>query len=189
MKRTLWASVVVVAVIVVVVLIAGRDDGSRKDRTSEPTLGPASLQNAVYQLNGIEAGRVKLTAGKFEDAAAHVWVSLLDDVAYGDLTGDGHPEAVVVLAVNTGGSGVFHTLAVVQDIGGRPVNVASADLGDRIQLNALTIDYDAVFVDLIKHGPSDPMCCPTRRVSLVYAYDGEVLRLAEQIPPDPDIGE
>ena len=188
MKRMLWVGAAVIAAVAVAVLIVSRDEGG-KDRTSEPTLGPASLQNAVYQLDDIEAGRVKLTAGKFEDAAAHVWVTLLDEIAYGDLTGDGRPEAVVVLATNTGGSGVFHTLAVVEDVGGRPANVASADLGDRVRLNALAIDYDAVYVDLVKHGPSDPMCCPTLRVSLVYAYDGRELRLAEQIPPDLESGE
>lgn len=188
MKRTLWGSAVVVAVIVVVALIVGRDDGG-KDRTSVPVLGPQSLQNAVYQLDDIEAGRVELTAGKFEDAAGHVWVTLLDEIAYGDLTGDGHPEAVVVLATNTGGTGVFHTLAVVEDVGARPVNVGNADLGDRVRLNALTVDYDLVYVDLIKHGPSDPMCCPTRRVTLVYSFSGGELRLAEQIPPDTESGE
>ncbi len=189
MKRALWVGAVIVAVIVVVALIVGRDDGGGKDRTSEPVLGPRSLQNAVYRLDDIEAGRVEQAAGKFEDAAAHVWVTLLDEIAYGDLTGDGRPEAVVVLATNTGGTGVFHTLAVVEDVGARPVNIASADLGDRVRLNALTVDYDLVYVDLIKHGPSDPMCCPTRRVTLVYSFDGERLRLAEQIPPDTEAGE
>jgi len=188
MKRTLWVSVAVIIAVVVAVIVVRRDDG-RKDRTSQPTLGPASLQNAAYQLDDVEGGRVRLKAGKFEDASSRVWVTLLDKIGYGDLTGDGSPEAVVVLATNTGGSGVFHTLAVVKDVGARPINIASADLGDRIRLNGLAIDYDAVYVDLIKHGPSDPMCCPTMRVSLVFSLDGDVLRLAEQIPPDPEIGE
>ena len=188
MKRTLWGSAVIIAVIVVVALIVGRDDGGVEEAT-QPALSPQSLQNAVYQLDDIEAEWVELTAGKFEDAAAHVWVTLLDEIAYGDLTGDGYPEAVVVLAANTGGTGVFHTLAVVKDVDGRPVNVGNADLGDRVRLNALTVDYDAVYVDLVKHGPSDPMCCPTRRVTLVYSFDGEALKLAEQIPPDTETGE
>jgi hypothetical protein len=35
-------------------------------------------------------------------------------------------------------------------------------LGDRIQINALSIENNKIVVDMITHGPEDPMCCPTQ---------------------------
>jgi hypothetical protein len=183
MKKFTWIAVALVVVALVAVFFVRWLD---RNGVIEPggVLSRSSLQNMTYQSDDTPTGWVRLSDGKFDDPAGHVWVTLLDTIAWGDLTGSGHPGAVVVLATNTGGSGVFHSLAVVADVGGRPVNVAIAQLGDRIKLNALTIKRREIFVDMVTHAPSDPMCCPTERVLRIYTFDGKAIRLKEQIPPD-----
>jgi hypothetical protein len=188
MKRAGIFAVVLIGVVLAAIVAVRQYDRNVKDRAA-PALSRTSLKNMAYRSEDTDSGWIELTDGRFEDARAHLWVTLLDTVAWGDVDGDGHPEAAVVVATNTGGSGVFHNLAVVADVGGRPVNLAVAELGDRIKLNALTIDNEAIFVDMVTHGPGDPMCCPTRRVTRVYGYrDGE-LYLIEQIPPEMELSE
>jgi hypothetical protein len=163
------------SLVVAVALIGGC--GGDKDDEPGAALEVASLKNAEYLADDTESGKVKLTDGRMENQAAHVWAAMLDDVAYGDVTGDNNADAVVVVAVNTGGSGVFHNLALVVDRGGRPVNIAGADLGDRVKVQSLAVEEGRVVIDLVTHGPSDPMCCPTLRVVQTYELQGDQLVL------------
>jgi hypothetical protein len=106
------------------------------------------------------------------------------EYAVGDLDADGVPDAAVLLATNTGGSGTFHDLAVMLNREGRPANAATAFLGDRVLVERLRILQGEIQLDLTMHGPADPMCCPsveaTRRFHLV---DGELL----EIEPPADV--
>jgi hypothetical protein len=52
-------------------------------------------------------------------------------------------------------------LAVVVSENGRARHVASYGLGDRVQINAVSISGGIVSVDLVDHGPADPACCPS----------------------------
>jgi hypothetical protein len=183
MKRLVW---VVFLLLIVTLASVAVVRWTRRGTEDAPggALSRLSLRNATYRSNGTENGTVRLTGGRFEDAPAHVWVTMLDEIAYGDVTGNGRADAAVVLATNTGGSGVFHSLAVVQDVDGEPVNVAAADLGDRIKVEALAVEGDRILVAMIAHGPGDPFCCPTLPVTRAFAYVNGTLEMREQIPPD-----
>ena len=186
MKRPAWIVIALIAVSLAAVALVRRCDRSDGlSRAPAPTLRMRSLRNMTYQSEATNAGWVRLTDGKFEDAPGHVWVTLLDNVAWGDVTGDGRADAAVVLATNFGGSGVYHSLAVVTDVDGVPVNLSVAELGDRIKLTGLAIENETIVVEMVTQGPSDPMCCPTKNVTRVYGVEGEELRLIEQIPPEP----
>ena len=131
---------------------------------------------------------VTLGEGRFEgepftsDSASRPVVTLVPDrLARGDLDGDGIDEAVVALAHNAGGSGVFMYLAVVRDNGGKPDNVASIRIGDRVKIDALEIAGGKVIADLVEHAPNDPMCCPTRQVRREWLFRGGQL-----IGPEPE---
>ena len=183
MRKSSWIAIVLVVVVLAAFIVVQFDRGVEKPG---PALSSESLRNMKYQSQDTRSAEVFVTDGKFEDPAGHVWVTMLDSIAWGDVTGDGRPEAVVVLGTNTGGSGVFHTLALVADVDGDPVNVAIAELGDRIKLKGLSIASRGIIVEMITHGPGDPMCCPTMEVTRVYDYDGDGLRLLEQIPPEKE---
>jgi hypothetical protein len=60
-------------------------------------------------------------------------------------------------------------------VDGMPFNVAIALLGDRAQINSLSIRDGEIVVDMITQGPNDPMCCPTLRVVETYELRGNEL--------------
>jgi uncharacterized membrane protein len=144
------------------------------------------LRDATY--TGVLEEPVTLGEGRYEgepftsDSASRPVVTLVPDtVAMGDLDGDGIDEAVVVLAHNAGGSGVFMYLAVMRTNGGDPDNVATIRLGDRVRVSAVDIEDGRVIADLVEHAPEDPMCCPTRQVRREWLFRGGQL-----IGPEPE---
>jgi heat shock protein HslJ/LysM repeat protein len=143
-------------------------------------LAPADLTNATYQ--GIYEQPVTLTNGTYEGepfvegGASRPTVTFIPDpVAYGDVPGDDQNDAAVLLAENSGGSGTFVYLAVVVNQDGQPVNVATILLGDRAQVQSMKIENKQIAVNLIQHGPDDPMCCPSQQVIKTFALQGDQL--------------
>lgn len=154
--------------------------------TMEPTTPPgdsptlAALRNATYQ--GIYEEPVQLTDGKYvgepfvEGGASRPTVTLADpSLALGDLNADGIQDAAVILAENSGGSGVFIYLAAVVDQNGTPINQATTFLGDRTQISSLTVEGGQILLDMITQGPDDPLCCPTLQITLRFRLAGDQL--------------
>ena len=108
------------------------------------------LRNGAYQ--GIYEQPVQLSDGEYagepfvEGGASRPTVTLVDMFnSWGDLNGDGIQDAAVILAENSGGSGVFIYLAAVTDQEGKPVNVATQLLGDRVDLKSLSKPHIITF--------------------------------------------
>ena len=146
------------------------------ETTNRQGLTLDQLRNASYQ--GIYDAPVKLTDGKYEGppfqtgGASRSRVILVDElVARGDLDGDGRDEAVVLLAENSGASGTRNYLAVVAGRNGKPVNVATQLLGDRVQLRALRMENGRLVADTVAHGPAEALCCPTQKVRRTFMLD------------------
>ena len=136
------------------------------------------LANMEYKSEYTAGGTAPLEDGAYSEEAApgsasKIEVSLTDHVAVGEL--NGQPAAAVVLLTNPGGSGTFYDLAVVMEQDGKPVNVATTSLGDRVQINSIAIEDNQVVVDMVQSGPTDPMCCPTEHVINTYALEGDEL--------------
>lgn len=144
-------------------------------------LTPEVLANATFASGYTASGEVTLVDGQAEEeitpgSASKLVVTLMEPTAFGDLNGDGLDDAAVLLASESGGSGTFVDLHAVLDENGAPVDVASIFLGDRVQVNSLAIEDGVITVDMLAHGPSDPMCCPTQQEGRTYALvDGELV--------------
>ena len=143
-------------------------------------LAVGALGDLTYQ--GILDMPITLNGGRFdgepavEGSAGHPMVTLLpESTAYGDLNGDGRPDSAVMLAAESGGSGTFVYMAVVSLEDGRPVNLATTQLGDRVQVKELAIENGQIVVTLLTQGPDDPMCCPTQTETRVYRVEGSEL--------------
>jgi len=135
-------------------------------------LTPDALANLTYQSEVAPTGEVTLVDGKFEDVDNR-YVAVLSSSPRASGVINGQDAAAVLLGENTGGSGLFVSLAVVLDQDGTPVNVASTILGDRVNVYALAIDENGVItVEMVRQGPNDPMCCPTEVVRILYTLDG-----------------
>jgi hypothetical protein len=132
------------------------------------TLG--ELQNETYSLPNY--GNVQLTNGEFENEELRYMAKLVNRpglIAMGDIDGDGEDDAAVLVTMNSGGSGQFVYLAsMIQQNDGSYENVASTLLGDRVGVQNLAIEDGQIAVNMITHGPEEPLCCPTMEVTEVY---------------------
>jgi heat shock protein HslJ len=147
------------------------------------------LRSATYDGIGEAGHPVTLVGGRWtgppfaKGSAVAPGVVLVEHFRLtGDLDGDGTQEAVVLLAGSGGGSGERLYLAVVGRRNGRPWNVATALLGDRVQVRDARVNRRRITLDVVQAGPNDAMCCPgdlaTRRWTL------ESNRMKEA-PPSP----
>jgi heat shock protein HslJ len=112
-----------------------------------------------------------------EGAASRPTVTLIEPYAFGDLDGDGTEDASLLLVESSGGSGSFVYLAAMLNQDGQPVNAATHFLSDRARPQAMTIAGGIITIDMVAHGPEDPMCCPSLRVIETYQLQGEALSL------------
>jgi hypothetical protein len=148
---------------------------------AETRLTVQALQNAEYRSEQFGESWVRLKNGKYEErsqpgAVPEFVMRLSDKMAFGDLNDDGVQDAAVVLISSGGGSGSFRELIAVLDRNGRPQQAASAFLGDRTDIKSISIRSGIIFVDLVRHGPNDPMCCPTVREVKKYKLNGGRLK-------------
>jgi hypothetical protein len=139
---------------------------------ANPNLTVEKLKDAGYQ--GIYQEPIQLTDGTYEGepfvegGASRPTVTFIEPYAFGDLNGDGVDDAVVLLVESSGGSGSFVYMAAVLNQKGKPENVDTLLLGDRAQVQSLTIADGQISVTMVTHGPDDPMCCPTQEVEQIY---------------------
>lgn len=140
------------------------------DGTGNATpLGRDEIANATYV--GIRTSPVTLHDGHWEgapftpDSASRPRIGLIEgSVRHGDLDGDGRAEASALLWHAEGGSGTWIHLAVLARRAGRIVNLASVDIGDRVQVRAARIKNQQILLDMIQHGSNDAACCPGDKV-------------------------
>ena len=144
---------------------------------ANPHLTLDQLKNSTYPSSFTASGRIQLTNGQATQdiAASKLTVQLADQYAFGDLNGDSLEDAAVVLISNSGGSGTFFDLAAVLNQNGRPNSVAAIQLGDRVQLKSISVAAGLININMIAHGPSDPLCCPSLEVTQTYQLQGDQL--------------
>jgi hypothetical protein len=92
---------------------------------------------------------------------------LQDKVVFGDLNGDGIPDAAVILALNSVGSGTFFWAIALLDVNGVPVQAARQFLGDRVLVNNVTIANGQVTVNFLTHGPTAALALPPTQPAVV----------------------
>lgn len=148
--------------------------------SAPPALTIDALKNSEYRSEFPASKKAKLTHGSYQEdivpgSASKLTITLLEQHAIGDLNGDGVPDAAVILATNSGGSGVFVDLAAVVNDKGIPKHIASAALGDRVQIKSVSISAGEIGVSLVKQGPNDPLCCPSQAATLKFKLQGDKL--------------
>ncbi len=148
-----------------------------------------ALKNATYRGLTEIKGEVTLSNGVWkgkpfvEGGASRPSVRLNPMfLRQGDLTGDGKPEACVLLSENNGGSGVYVDLAVVSHQGNDIHNIATTFIGDRVQVIDGKVTTGKVVLTLLQQGPNDPSCCPGDLVRRTWKWTGKTLEEAKGKP-------
>jgi heat shock protein HslJ len=141
-----------------------------------PTLD--ELKSATYSGLSEGPGTVTLQNGRWTGeppapgAASRPMVELAGDFRLlGDLDGDRLDDAVVVLTYTSGGSGSFSYLAVMSRQDGTVRNIATAALGDRVQLRSVQISVGKLLVSGVRTGTSDAACCPGELVEWQWTFN------------------
>ncbi len=157
------------------------------------SLTVADLKNATYRVKDLAdlssgTDSFTLTDGQYalNDPALSTDQPVLtvqyQQSAIGDLNGDGIADAAVILVANTGGSGSFEFLAAMVQGKGVLENVDTISLGDRVIIESLAIQDGSINLQMVTHGPQDPMCCPSLKTSATYLLvNGRLFTQAEMI--------
>jgi len=168
------SGVSILAVMGCATLLQGYAAGVQAQAGTGP-LSLTELKNATYSEVGHGPRAVQLRNGSWQgqpatpSSASRPWVGFLGDlVARGDLDGDGIEEAVVMVASHSGGTGVFHHLAIMARDASSVRSLATRFVGDRIQVISLRVDQQRILLDLVRSGPNDASCCPTEVASLQF---------------------
>ncbi len=136
------------------------------------------LQNAEYKLR---CGKVKLTdggGGKCGEGPNYCCVELPDyNIAFGDLNGDGITDAVAIFWTQVGYRRIWVELAVIINQDGRPKQVAYKALGMNKGAKSIAIKSGEIVLEIGKHAPGDPVCCPSHSVIHKYRLAGKNLVL------------
>lgn len=157
-----------------------------------PALTVDQLKNAAYQLIVQDSHKtVQLVNGTYQtgsDPASvdYASVTLAQQMAFGDLNGDGVSDAAVLLAENYGGTGVFVSVIAMLNQNGQPVQAAGELIDDRPIINSLTIKDEQILLDVTVHGPNDPGCCAAQPNKRVYRYEAGRLVLTGLSMTTPD---
>lgn len=133
--------------------------------------GVAEAESAFVLTDGAWEGKAVVKGG-----ASRPGVMLVRDFRLtGDLDGDGREEAVVLLAGTTGGSGERIHLAVVARGPMGLNNIATAPVGDRVQLREGRIDGRRIVLDVVQAGAEDAACCPGDLATRTWELRGDSL--------------
>ncbi|MGQ9802078.1 MAG: hypothetical protein ACUVRL_10515 [Candidatus Saccharicenans sp.] len=135
------------------------------------------VKNFEYRMTN-ESTKYKLENGHYESGSpTEDYINLrLEAASFGDLNNDGKTDAAVILVANYGGSGSFYELTALISGEGLWLQTNNLELGDRVQVNNLRVENGTVVVDLLIHGPEDPMCCPSQPRSLRFRVMNGILR-------------
>jgi hypothetical protein len=109
---------------------------------------------------------VQLVDGGY--AVEKMTLTLLPQIAIGDLNGDAIDDAAVLLAENNGGSGTFVSLVVIASRDGKFDQVGMTYIDDRPIIESLTIQDGAILLKAVVHSFNDAMVSPTENVTFTY---------------------
>lgn len=141
----------------------------------------AGLKNATY-IGIEEQDPVTLKDGVWEDepydagGASRPSVHFVRDfLLVGDIDGDGTEEAAVLLGAGAGGTGENIYLAAVRLVDGKLKNLDTVLVGDRVQVRKAGFGKQHVFLEVLRAGPDDAMCCPGELAMVGWRLEGDVL--------------
>ncbi|MCP3852993.1 MAG: META domain-containing protein [Gammaproteobacteria bacterium] len=131
------------------------------------------IYSGIYENRTVELKDGQWSGSPFvSGASSRATVGLINNFSFsGDMDGDGQNEKVVFLWENSGGSGTRVYMAVIDTKSGKPVNVATHLVGDRVQLVMGRVDKQRIELDVIQAGMNDAACCPTSKVLRTWSMN------------------
>lgn len=125
-------------------------------------ISQAQIFNGTYSFPSVKTGNVtwRFTNGKAEQPYNGVmhWMDeatiISDKIAYGDLNGDGVPEAVVPIMVYGGANWAQYWVIAVTSRNGQLQQLAFEGIGTEVRFNSLTVSSGKVTADYLIFDPA-----------------------------------
>jgi len=141
-------------------------------------LDALTVQSKVYGEKPVILIHGEYRAPAAPGASSEIIIKLTDKRAFGTL--NGKDVGVVIFTTSTGGSGTFYELALLSRNKDGWINTDVVLLGDREKVEAIALVADRIDIQMLVHGPKDPQCCPTQKVTKRFAIQGERLVAATE---------
>jgi hypothetical protein len=119
---------------------------------NNPSKETSDLQNLTLNMMDMAGHPAKLVNGSYE--GDHLSVQVLH-TASADFNRDGLIDGVLIVWVNSGGSGNFRELCLILNNGNDLVQTDKAFLGDRIKIANLKVDKNTITVNYLDRGAED----------------------------------
>lgn len=119
----------------------------------------------------------EFSSEKQEDGYVDRFYFRVFDIAYGDLTGDGKDEAIILTVCNTGGTGNFSEGFVFAMKAGKPVLTTRIPGGDRAYggLRSAKVAAGMLVIESNDVGEMGGACCPAFIITTKYKIAGNKL--------------
>lgn len=145
-----------------------------------PPITLEMLKDLTYQIDGeyitLQNGKREFNPDSGRGIHGKAIFAHFVDHAFGDLDGDGSSDAIAVLQVTDGGSGIYYYLSTVYNDHGSPKVVGPAFvLGDRLEFRSVSIREGKVTAQLMMHKPEDGLCCPSLFRTLEFVIKDRAL--------------
>jgi hypothetical protein len=184
--KTNWKFLLIVVILAIIVAAVvwfcpegAEEPAPQEEIDTELTL--EELRNTEYFAVEYDE-KVQLKDGSYfkpwqPDSASGLSVAIYDNkIAFGDLDNDGKEDAAVILSTSGGGSGSFRSLVIMLNRNGKPWYLTEKSLGDRVVVNAITIESGIITLDMIVHAPGDGLCCPSlEKISNFRLFNNQLL--------------
>jgi hypothetical protein len=126
--------------------------------TAETDVFLEKLKNSTITAPNLQKS-IQLANGQYSDGTNTV--TMLDQIAFGDLNNDQNDDAAVLLSENTGGTGNFVSLVVMLSQGGLFTQTGSMMIDDRPLIKSVQIVDGVIELNVTIHGINDSMADPT----------------------------
>jgi heat shock protein HslJ len=141
---------------------------------------PDLAEIGVATVAGLFDEPITLSNGRWENNERASAGIASDFLLSGDLNGDGIDETVALMWTSNGGSGTRNFVTVFGRDDGEVTNIATAPIGDRVQVRRVQIIAETIVLDVVQHGPEDAMCCPGETATRKWSLQGDQLIEGEQ---------
>lgn len=124
------------------------------------------LKNLSYTIP--DQGTYPLNNGVFTGGTFNL--NLIKPIALGDVDQDGDQDGAVILRRQSVVSPdeLIYLAVVTAGPDGSPTNPDTYFLGDRVRVQSLVVKNGQIRLNILKHQPGDPQCCPSALVSEAY---------------------
>lgn len=138
-------------------LLIGAGCAKAPETPTAPLVG-----DAAFEIDGTPVRLKGDTATEVidEGAATMTVTSVFGEPVYGDLDGDGTPDAALLLTRDAGGSGIFYYASAALLHDGAYEGLNAIPLGDRVGPQDIRIENGAILVDYADRKPGEPMTAP-----------------------------